>query len=164
MQELKSVAEMLKSVYQIKAQLSRLGWLGTSENPTGFEVEATDSLPSGWVKLTSDGGSVYGNAELVLSALAAASGDDEFGECFATSDFVDRLPASSRDWPEDLIEFEQLEDGTANDNPITLVTVGTNAGLRYAVGPHGSSECALGNWIDSGEELAETRESVLPSA
>lgn len=92
MQELKSAAKMSESVNQIEAQLSRLGWLGASENPTGFEVESTDSLPSGWVKLTSDSGSIYGNAKLVLSALAAASKDGEFGECFATSDFVERLP------------------------------------------------------------------------
>jgi hypothetical protein len=160
---LKSAAEIAEIVAKIETELDRLGWLGTGVEPCAFDVEATDSLPNGWVSLACDSGSVYGEAGLVLAAIENEYGYGEFAECFATLDFTDRAPSSSRDWPADLIDGEYLEEGTVNDNPITLVIVGTNAGLRFAVGPHGVSECALGNWMDSGEELAETRESALTS-
>jgi hypothetical protein len=160
---IKSAAEIAEIVAKIEAELNDLDWLATGDQPCAFNVEATGSLPNGWVKLASDSGEVFGDSERVLEALKSENGNGEFGECFATLDFTDKPPGSSRDWPADLIEFEQLEDGTANDNPITLVTVGTNAGLRFAVGPHGVSECALGNWMDSGQELAETRGSALTS-
>ena len=164
MTELKSAAEVAATVGQIENELDRLGWLATGDQPCAFAVESTSCLPNGWVKLASDSGSVYGDATLILAALGEAElGQGEFGECFAIVGCTDAAPGSSRDWPENLIEFEQLEEGSANDNPITLVTVGTNDGLRFVVGPHGVSECALGNWIDGGEELAETRESALTS-
>jgi hypothetical protein len=163
MMTLKSAAEIAEIVAKIETELDRLGWKGTGVEPCAFDAEATGSLPNGWVSLACDSSSIYGDSERVLEALKSENGYGEFAECFATLDFTDRAPSSSRDWPADLIEFEQLEDGTANDNPITLVTVGTNAGLRHAVGPHGVSECALGNWMGSGEELAETRESALTS-
>ncbi len=153
MTELKSAAELAAIVGQIETELEA----------TGFQpcaVEATGCLPNGWVKLAFESGSVYGEATLILAAIGE-SGSNEFGECFATGNFTGTAPGSSRDWPEDLIGLEQLEEGSANDDPITLLAVGTNAGLRFAVGPHGASECALGNWIASGEELAETRESAL---
>jgi len=161
---LKSAAAIAAIVGQIKIELNRLSWLATGDQPCAFGVEATGCLPNGWVKLASDTGSVYGDATLILAALGEADLDnDEFGECFATCDFTDAAPKSSREWPADLIAFEQLEEGNANDNPATLVRVNTNDGLRFVFGPHGATECALGNWIDSGEELAETRESALTS-
>jgi len=160
---LKSAAEIAEIVAKIKAELNDLDWLATGDQPCAFNVEATGSLPNGWVKLASDSGEVFGDSERVLEALKSENGNGEFGECFATLDFTDKPPGSSRDWPADLIDGEYLEEGTVNDNPITLLTVGTNDGLRFAVGPHGVSECALGNWIDSGEQLAETRESALTS-
>jgi hypothetical protein len=163
MPTLKSAAEIAEIVAKIEAQLDRLGWLATGVEPCAFDAEATDSLPSGWVKLACDSGSIYGDSERVLEALKSENGKGEFAECFATVDFTDRAPSSSRDWPADLIDFDQIEEGAANDNPMTLVIVGTNAGLRFAAGPHGVSECALGNWMDSGKELAETRESALTS-
>ncbi len=160
---LKSAAEIAEIVAKIETELDRLGWKGTGVEPCAFDAEATDALPNGWVSLACNSGSVYGEAGLVLAAIETEYGYGEFAECFGTFDFADRAPSSSRDWPADLIDFDQIEKGTANDNPITLVIVGTNAGLRYAVGPHGVSECALGNWMHSGEELAETRESALTS-
>ena len=161
--EIKSAAEIAAIVANIKAVLNNLDWLATGDQPCAFNVEATGSLPNGWVKLASDSGEIFGDSERVLEALKSENGEGEFGECFATLDFTDKSPSSSRDWPENLIESEQLEEGTVNDNPITLLTVGTNDGIRYVVGPHGVSECALGNWIDSGEPFAETRKSALAS-
>jgi len=163
MQELRTPENVELTVKKIKVELAARGWLETAENPCHFEVEAMPHLPNGWVWLYDDVMSYYGDSgEILKSLLSRRTFDsDEYGCKF--SDLATKMPTSSRDWPEDLIEFEQLEDGTANDNPITLVTVGTNAGLRYAVGPHGVSECALGNWMDSGEELAETRETALTS-
>lgn len=160
---IKSAAEIAETVVKIEDELDRLGWLATGDQPCAFTVEATGSLPNSWVKLASDSGEIFGDSERVLEALMSENGEGEFGECFAKPDFTDKPPGSSRDWPENLIEFEQLEEGNANDNPITLLTVGTNDGVRHVVGPHGASECALGNWIDSGEPLAESRESALTS-
>ena len=161
--EIKSDAEIAETVVKIEDELDRLGWLATGDQPCAFNVEATGSLPNGWAKLASDGGEIYGDSERVLEALKSESGSGEFGECFAKPDFTDKPPSSSRDWPENLIEFEQIEEGTVNDNPIILLTVGTNDGIRFVAGWHGVSECALGNWIDSGEPFAETRESALTS-
>ena len=161
--KIKSAAEIVKIVVKIEDELACLGWLGTGDQPCAFTVEATGSLPNGWVKLASDSGSVYGDSKRVLEALKAESGKGEFGECFANLGFTDKPPGSSRDWPTDLIESEQIEEGTVNDNPIVLLTVGTNDGIRFVAGWHGVSECALGNWIDSGEPLAETRESAITS-
>lgn len=161
--KIKSAAEIAETVAKIEFELNDLDWLATGNQPCAFSVEATGSLPNGWVKLASDSGEIFGDSERVLEALKAENGDGEFGECFATLDFTDTAPVSSRDWPADLIDGEYLEEGNVNDNPITLLTLGTNDGLRFVVGPHGVSECALGNWIDSGEPLAETRESALTS-
>lgn len=163
MNAIKSAAEIAETVVKIEAELDRLGWLGTGDQPCAFNVEATGSLPNGWVKLASDGDEIFGESERVLEALKSENGEGEFGECFAEPDFTDKPPGSSRDWPADLIESEQVEEGTANDNPIVLLTVGTNDGIRFVCGWHGVSECALENWIDSGEPFAETRESALAS-
>ena len=160
---IKSAAEIAEIVSNIEAELDCLGWLATGDQPCAFNVEATGSLPNGWVKLASDGGEIFGDSERVLDALKSENGDGEFGECFATLDFTDKSPSSSRDWPENLIESEQLEEGTTNDNPSTLLTIGTNEGIRFVAGWNGVSECALENWINSGELFAETRESALTS-
>lgn len=160
---IKSAAEIAETVEKIEVELYNIDWLATSDYPRAFTVEATGSLPNGWVKLESDSGKIFGDSDRVLEALKSESGNGELGECFAHLDFTDKPPGSSRDWPTDLIEFEQVEEGTANDNPIILLTVGTNDGIRFVSGPHGVSECALGNWIDSGEPFAESRESALPS-
>ena len=160
---IKSAAEIAEIVAKIEAELDNLDWLATGDQPCAFNVEATGSLPNGWVKLASDGGEMFGESERVLEALKSENGEGEFGKCFATLDFTDKSPSSSRDWPTDLIEFERIEEGTVNDNPIILLTLGTNDGIRFVAGWHGVSECALENWINSGEPLAESRESALAS-
>lgn len=169
-----------ETVTAIRAELKRLNSLD-SGNWTGIIVNqyGADSLPEGWVRVGVNGAwDRFGPAADVLEALRDTEIDPErvnytehdgtpvfdtgwLAAHEAVVDFAEKVPDNSRDWPADLISFEQLEEGTVNDNPNTLVAVRTNAGTRYAAGPHGVSCCALGDWLDNAGDLAETREEAI---
>lgn len=150
MKSLKTQSEIQTIVEQIESELDRLGWLATDDQPCDFVVEAEDLLPNGWVKLAADSGSLYGDGEEILAALKTASDDDEFGSCL--SGFSDNAPTEAESWPEDLYEDEQIEYGTANDDPLHLYTLGTNAGIRYIAGPTGVSRDGFSESFSYGED------------
>ena len=146
-----------QTVRKIEAELARLGWFCTDATPCYYAVSADDDLPAGWVRVYDDNAEGYGPADDIISALQNTPTDAEYG----TNCPTDGKPESSRDWPEELFTTEQLEEGTCNDEPNTLVTLQTNAGTRYAAGPHGVHSCALSDWFASGMPLAETREDAV---
>lgn len=164
MKSLKTVSETAELVAKIEAQLDRLNWLATASAPCYFLVEASEELPNGWVKVFDDHGEVFGDAEEVFSALESQQEveEDGYGECL--NSFSQRKPDSSRSWPEELIEIEQLEAGEINENPLCLIAVGTNTGIRFVAGWHGVSQCALEDWLDAGEPFSSDRETALQSA
>ena len=163
MKILKTAAEIAETVSQIEAELDRLGWLAGADQPCGFDVSPISDLPNGWLSLTCDSGEVVGESSEILEALKEAE-SGELGSCFATAGFCDKRPDNSRDWPEDLIEVLQIGEGTANDNPMHLVMVGTNDGVKFAAGYHGFSQCALEDWISSSKPLADSQQAALVSA
>lgn len=142
-------------VTAIESELKRLDWLATAESPCAFVVTAREDLPVGWVRLSDDYVGFVGPAADILEALKDLSEDDEYGS--SLNDFDERM--SSQNWPAELMVIEQLEEGTPNDNPNTLFTLQTNAGVRYAAGPHGVSHCAIRDWSD--DQFAETREEAI---
>jgi hypothetical protein len=163
MKTLKTAAEIVEIVNQIEAELDRLGWLADAEQPCGFDVNAVSDLPNGWFSLTSDSGNVVGESSEILEALKEAE-SGELGSCFATAGFSDKRPDNSRDWPEDLIEVLQIGEGTINDNPMHLIMVGTNGGVKFAAGYHGVSQCALEDWLSWFRPLADSQTEALTTA
>lgn len=150
-------ANTAELVAKIETQLARLGWLCTDGSPCYYAVTADDDLPEGWVRVYDDTTDGYGPAAEVLADLEATPAGAEYG----TNCPTDKQPTSSRDWPAELLAAERLEDGTTNDEPHTLLTLRTNAGMRYAAGPHGVFSCALSDWFRSGQPLAQSREDAI---
>jgi hypothetical protein len=148
---------MNEIVAKIEAELERLDWLGTDEQPCQIIVSADDCLPEGWVRLADDRFEGYGSGLEVLSDLEQIKEGDEY---FTGINLICEQPTSSRVWPEDLIDIEQLEEGTPNDNPLSLITIKTNAGTRYAAGCHGVNCCALEDSFQWGG-ICGTREEAL---
>jgi hypothetical protein len=70
-------------------------------------------------------------------------------------------PENSRTWPEDLIAYEQIEEGEPNDNPVTVVKVETNGGTRFTCGCHGANCCALDDAFKMGGAMELTREAAI---
>lgn len=151
--------ETAATVAAIEAKLARLGWLCTDDTPCYYAVDADDDLPEGWVRVYDDTVEGYGPADEVLANLRAVSADDDYGTGCPTGE----QPDNSRDWPEELFTTEQLEEGTLNDEPNTLITLRTNGGTRYVAGPHGAYNCALFNWFHTGERFAKNREYAISS-
>ena len=166
---------MKTTIAAIEAELDRLDASDSETNASGICVSAVDDLPRGWVRLCDGTAEVFGPAEEVLAALREVEYDrsatvEQEGEtetvqrdngwelAWAALAFSDKAPRTSRDWPEELIRYEQLEPGGCNDNPNTLVTVETNGGTRFAAGPHGVSCCALEDWDG---DLAMTRAEAI---
>ncbi len=143
-------------VSAIEAELGRLGWLRTTDSPCYYCVTADDDLPRGWVQVYDDYAETFGPADEILAWLKSQGGNAEYG----VQGFYDR-PTTVRDWPDELVSTEQLEEGGCNDEPNTLVTVETNAGIRYAAGPHGVGCDTLNDWLVNGAELAKTREEAI---
>ena len=156
----------------VESELSRLDVHTTHSRPEGISVYADDDLPAGWVRVSDGTGEAFGLASEIAARLADLPATGEATKDGADCDweatwellgenFADKAPHSSQDWPSDLIKAEQLEEGSCNDQPNTLITVETNGGTRYAAGPHGVYSCALGDWIDNLGELAQTREAAI---
>lgn len=150
MKPLKTQSEIQTIVNQIEAELDRLGWLATDDQPCDFVVAAEDLLPNGWVKLAADSESFYGDGEEMLSALETASSEDEFGSCL--SGFAGSPPTDPQSWPDDLCEDEQVEHGSMNDDPLYLYKLGLNSGIRYIAGPTGVSRDGFLESFDYGED------------
>lgn len=149
---------MTEQIQAIEAQLRRIGWLSTEATPCYFAVCAEEDLPRGWVRMYDDTLNVYGAAKDVLAALEAIGEETEYGE--GLDRLAEKAP-DSNEWPEELIKFERLKEGSTNENPDTLITVETNGGTRYAAGPHGVSYCALSDWYYNCGPLAKTREEAI---
>jgi len=161
-----SISETVKA---IRSQLDRLNWLATDSNPCAFLVEAEPELPEGWVRIYDDHGEVFGDADEILNALCLepeSEDEDSYGSCL--QEFLDHRPMNSNRWPCDLIEVEKIVDGLINENPLCLITVRTNDGIKYAAGPHGVSQCALsdfmGEHLFGPKKLASSREQALQVA
>jgi hypothetical protein len=126
-----------------------------------------------WVRVSDGTGEAYGLADEIAAAIAGVPATGEIRDdaeidweaCWDALGgfFAEHAPRDSEEWPEELIRTEQLEEGTCDDDPDTIVIVETNAGTRYAAGPHGTSCCALGDWLESSEPLALTREAAIVS-
>ena len=110
-----------------------------------IEIYLDEDLPLGWIRVSDGIETVYGPADKILTVL---------------KEFADK-PPDSNDWPEELIRFVALEEGSANDNPNTLIILDCNGGKRYVAGPHGASYCALSDWYDTGEPLAKSRKAAV---
>lgn len=150
MKSLKTQSEIQTLVDQIEAELDRLGWLATDDQPCDIVVDAEDLLPNGWIKLAADSGSLYGDGDEMLDVLKATQEGAEFGSCL--SDFADSPPTDPQSWPEDLYEDEQIEYGTVNDDPLYLYKVGLNSGIRYIAGPTGVSRDGFSESFGYGED------------
>jgi len=149
---------------RLEIELARLGVSTTHSRPEGISVYADPDLPRGWVRVSDGTGEVFGVVDALAKSLAKISEvDEDWQEVWDALGEVgeNHAPHSSQGWPEDLIRFEQLEEGTCNDQPNTLVIVETNGGTRYAAGPHGAFSCALSDWFDNLGSLAETREAAI---
>lgn len=151
-------------------EIERLGMEDTETNASGLGAYADGDLPYGWVRVDGDnsGEVIYADGAALLSAFEEIEETDDsdanmdlFYEVVMKEEFYCRKPESTRDWPENLYSVEQIEPGTPNDDPLSVVTVATNAGIRYVAGPHGVSQCALEDWIRNGLDFAESRESAL---
>jgi hypothetical protein len=152
----------------VETALARLGWVCTDSQPCNAVAHAREYLPYGWVEVSDDSGTWgYADALEIVDDLDSIELGTEYGEDlgdWGRPPILGSGHLSSHDWPEDLISFELIEEGSVNDNPDTLVTVVTNAGIRYAAGPHGVSFCALSDWFSSGMKLAKTREAAIESS
>jgi hypothetical protein len=144
----------------IRNELRRLDWLCTDANPAACVVSAPPLAPRGWVRIADDYSETHGSAVEILAALKVAAREDVELNAAGLSKFPDCSPTNSRNWPDELISFEQLEDGTVNDNPVTLITVQTNSGTRYACGPHGVANCALSDAFDC-DAIYDNREAAI---
>lgn len=149
----KQVIELL-----VENELSRLDWLCTNDRPCLMVVNAEDNLPYGWVRVSDDYNSEIAICDAV--ALALLLSELEEGHPYAEFDAPNEKPNSSQNWPKHLMDIEQIEEGTPNDNPNHLITVVTNSGIRYAAGPHGVSVCALAESLNYGA-LEDSRDGAL---
>jgi len=144
----------------VESQLARLNWIATDSQPTLAVAHADGDLPYGWVRVSDDCATLaIGPAVEIATALSEIEYGADYDD-LAGLPFGKEPPHSTRDWPESLCFVDRLEEGTTNDNPNTLITVATNAGIRYAAGPHGVFSCALADWLREGD-LAPTRESAI---
>ncbi len=72
---------MSEKIEQIEAELVRLGWACTDDQPTQF-VATEDGANPGLVRLTDDYSELVGDADQVLAALRALDADAEYGQFF----------------------------------------------------------------------------------
>ena len=63
----------------------------------------------------------------------------------------------------DIVSQEQIEEGTANDNPCTVFELRhKDSGERgWVAGPHGGSYCAIEDWVAVGLCLAHTKDEAI---
>ena len=153
----------------IEAELIRLRVACTHRHPELLHVYTDADLPAGWVRLSDSTCSIYADSQEVLAALRGVPATEDTQENFdstweALGGFSENPPKNSNDWPKDLIFIERLEEGTANDNPLSLLRIETNGGARWVQGPHGVSYCALGDWFDAGLGLIESEEEARAQA
>lgn len=124
----------------------------------GEPLECLDRKCPHWHGEEPEAGSPHDHGHETTETVARDNGWELAWE--ALSQFGENAPTNSRDWPDELIETEALEEGGPNDEPNTLIIVRTNAGTRFAAGPHGVYTCALSETFQHGS-LAVTREEAL---
>lgn len=180
-----NAANLKEIVARIEAEIERLDAEDCETNCYGICCYLDDDLPLGWVRIgDGTGEAAYAPAVDVLAALEAVEYDREATVERLNTDIhetetvqrdngwelaweaiaeVDQpKPDDSQDWPSELFTTEQIGEGTTNDNPTTLIQIQTNAGIKYACGPHGVSECALTEALRY-DALYETREEAIES-
>lgn len=163
---------MNESIKKIEAELNRLAVGCTRRRAEGIAVYADDLLPRGWVRVSDGTGTVFGAAQEIAAVLADVPYTGKINEDLSHVDFEatweslgkfdDSAPTNSHDWPADLITITQIEEGGANDEPLTVVKVETNAGTRYTAGDHGTYSCALSGAFEY-DDFHASREAALES-
>ena len=170
---------------ELNVQIERFGLEDTEHNTAGLVAYADDDLPRGVIRFAGDGATTYANGETSLAALLAITNPKKYrapssregpefdaaqlayegaqAEFYGCMDQIDE-PRDSHSWPKGLFRCEQLEEGTVNDDPDTLVAIETNAGTRYFVGPHGVSCDAIATGFECDDwhaSIEEAKEAYL---
>lgn len=138
--------EVASEAQVIRDTLSELGLLCTDKNPTALVVNVDDDLPLGWLRISDD-----------YEQYACGNGS-EIGIHLACCDFSDspeaeaadlfrgcvNLRPSAKTWPKTLLHYELLteEEGDC----AKVVTLVTNAGIRFAAGPDGAFSDCIADW------------------
>lgn len=153
----------------VEAELERFRLHDCPTNCYGLVAAAEDDLPYGWVRIYGDNATEdFVDAIEFVNEMRDYDPENEFeenqkiyGQAVKATSSAGVKPTSSQDWPTELFQTEALEEGSPNENPNHLITLSTNAGLQFAAGPHGVSECALANGLQYG--LSGTREEATAS-
>ena len=151
----------------LKQELVRLGVAATRTNPGGIGVHFDKHLPAGTVLVSDRTGRAYGEPEafaFALSQLEDDAGFDAVWDALAAvgeQDDYDHVYEYYKDHLGDRFHFEQVGEGTINDNPMTVYTVASNNGIGYLAGPDGVSDSAVLEWYRNSDLLAPTREEAL---
>lgn len=125
----------------VERELRRLGWLcENNATATLAVVTAPDDLPYGWVRIRDDHDLWgCGDACKIVSQLSGITRETcDYAECLQELNLVN-APLAYAYWPERLKSVTRI-DSTSDWH---LVTVATNAGLRFAGGPHNDQYDAL---------------------
>ena len=145
---------------RLEQELRRLGVATT-------RVYFDGHLPAGLVRVSDGTGTVHGDPEAFADSLAGLEDDagfdavwDVLGEVGTGYD-CDYVYEYYKDHLSDRFHFEQVGEGTLNDNPMTVYTVASNGGIAYLAGPDGMSESAVLEWFRNTSMLAPTREEAL---
>lgn len=125
------------TIAAIEHELRRIGAAPSADNITGLSVYGDAELPSGWVRVDDGTTRTIGPAEEMLQQLRSSRTWGNAGawdELVFLGDFI--RPES---WPDSHVTYERLTNPTDQrcKNPVYLITIRTNAGPRYAAGPHG---------------------------
>ena len=152
---------------RLEQELRRLGVATTRNNPGGVSVYFDEHLPAGLVRVSDGTGTVYGDPEAFADSLAELEDDAGFDAVWdalaavGEQDDYDHVYEYYKDHLGDRFHFEQVGEGTINDNPMTVYTVASNNGIGYLAGPDGVSESAVLEWYRYSDLLAPTREEAL---
>lgn len=153
--------EVASDAQVVRDTLSELGLLCTDENPTALVVNADDDLPLGWIRVSDDFVQyACGNASeisLHLTCCDFVEGSEvDLGDLFR--DCVNLKP-SSKTWPKVLCHYEVLTD--EGGDSAKVVTLATNAGIRFAAGPDGAYSDCIADWRGP---FAKSREEAIRTA
>lgn len=158
--------EMEQMEKLIEAELERLDMIGWNDDPCGFVVAADEDLPAGWVRISDEAASFYGEGAGILAALAALDAirldrDEIFTAIHSIEGTTRGKPESSGAWPGDLLgELIALEEGAANGHPMAVRAFKTNGGELWAVGASGAFFCPIADTFAAGGEFYDSREEA----
>lgn len=153
---------------EIQRQIVRFGLQDTEQNCNGlvaYTDDGNENLPYPYpvIRLDGDGATTYidGTASLrLLKESAEPEGNFERDQEHFYRRLV-QIDENDTDYCE-VLEREQLEDGTCNDNPNTVLRVRlANGAVGWVAGPHGTNYCAIRDWLDNVGNMAETRAQAI---